>query len=63
MPQSLMGIFGRTQVKPNMAEFSAECHSMDCSGNSIVFTELQITIRSKLLFWAIIIQDNLEEFE
>ena len=31
-----------------MAEFSAECHSVDCSGNSKVLTELQIVITSKL---------------
>ena len=31
-------------------EFSAECHSVDCSGDSKVLTELQIAIRSKLLF-------------
>ena len=28
----------------------AECHSLDCSGDSKVLTELQIAIRSKLLF-------------
>ena len=45
-----MGLFGGMQVKTNMAEFSAECHSLDCSGDSKVLTELQIAIRSKLLF-------------
>ena len=45
-PQGLMGLFGGTQVKANMAEFSAECHSVD-SGDSKVLTELQIAIRSK----------------
>ena len=48
--QALMGLFGGTQVKTNMAEFSAECHSMDCSGDSEVLTEVQIALRSKLLF-------------
>ena len=36
MPQALMGLFGGTQVKTNKEEFSAECHSMDCSGDSKV---------------------------
>ena len=36
MPQALMRLFGGMQVKTNMAEFSAECHSMDCSGDSKV---------------------------
>ena len=31
-------------------EFSAECHSVDCSGDSKVLTELQIAIKSRLLF-------------
>ena len=39
-----------TQVKTNMEEFSAECHRVDCSGDGKVLTELQIAIRSKLLF-------------
>ena len=38
------------QVKTNIAKFSAECHSVDCSGDSKVSTELQKAIRSKLLF-------------
>ena len=50
MPQVLMGLFGGTKVKTNMEEFSAECHSVDCSSDSKVLTELQIAIRSKLLF-------------
>ena len=45
-----MGLFGGTQVKTNMDEFGAECHSVDCSGDSKVLTELQIAIRSKLCF-------------
>ena len=45
-----MGLFGGKQVKTNMAEFSAECHSLDCSGDSKVLTGLQIAVRSKLLF-------------
>ena len=43
-----MGLFGGTQVKTNMAELSAD--SVYCSGDSKVLTELQIAIRSKLLF-------------
>ena len=50
MPQALMGLFGGTQVKTNKEEFSAECHSVDCRGDSKVSTELQIAIRSRLLF-------------
>ena len=45
-----MGLFGGTQVKTNMEEFSAECHSVDRNGDSKVLTELQIAIRSKFLF-------------
>ena len=43
-------IWGDAGKTKNMAEFSAECHSVDCSGESKVLTELQIAIRSKLLF-------------
>ena len=50
MPQALIGLFGGTQSKTNMEEFSAECHSVDSSGDSKVLPELQIAIRSKLLF-------------
>ena len=39
-----MGLFGGTQVG---------CHSVDCSGDSKVLTELQIAIRSRLLFFII----------
>ena len=53
-----MGLFGGTQVKTNMSKFSAECHSVDCSGDSKVLTELRIAIRSKLLFYTIKIQEN-----
>ena len=35
-----MGLFGGTQVKTNMAEFSAECGRVDCSADSKVLTEL-----------------------
>ena len=28
-----MGLFGRTQGKTNMAEFSAECHGLNGSGD------------------------------
>ena len=45
-----MGLFGGTQIKTNMAEFSAESHGMDCTGERKVLTELQIAIRSKFLF-------------
>ena len=34
----------------NKEGFSAECRSVESSGNSKVLTELQIAIRSKLLF-------------
>ena len=50
------GIIWGTQIetnKENEEEFSAECHSVDsvdCSGDSKILTELQIAIRSKLLF-------------
>ena len=50
MPQAVMGLFGGTQVKTNMVEFSAESHGVDCGGDRKVLTELQIAIRSKLLF-------------
>ena len=49
-PQAVMGLFGGTQIETNKEEFSAECHSVDCSGDSKVLTELKIAIRSKLLF-------------
>ena len=45
-----MGLFEGTQVQTNMAEFSAESHGVDCSGDRKVLTELQIAITSKLLF-------------
>ena len=57
---SAYGLFGGTEIKTNMEEFSAECHSVDCSGDSTVLTELQIAIRSKLLFYTIKSQDNRE---
>ena len=44
------GIIWGMQVKTNMAEFSAESHGVDCSGDWKALTELQIAIRSKLLF-------------
>ena len=43
--QKERGLWGR-----EWAEFSGKCHSLDCSGDSKVLTELQIAIRSKLLF-------------
>ena len=46
----LWDYFGGMQFKTNMAEFSVESHGMDCSGDQKVLTELQIAIRSKLLF-------------
>ena len=36
-----MGLFEGMQVKTNMEEFSAECYSIDFSGDSMVLTELQ----------------------
>ena len=48
-----MGLFGGTQIETNKEEFSPEYHSadsVDCSGDSKVLTELQIAIRSRLLF-------------
>ena len=53
-----MGLFGGTQVKTNMAEFSVECHSVDSSGDSRVLTELQIAITSRLLLKTIKSQEN-----
>ena len=50
MPQAVMGLFEGTQIetnKENKEEFSGECHSVDCSGNSKVLTVLQIAIRSR----------------
>ena len=46
-----MGLFGgrrSKQTRRNSEELSAECHSMDCSGDSKVLTELKIAIRSRL---------------
>ena len=47
-----MRLFGGTQIKTNKLkeEFSAECYSVDCSDDSKALTELQIAIRSRLLF-------------
>ena len=45
-----MGLFEGMQIKTNKEEFSEECHSVDYSGDSKVLTELQIAIRSRLLF-------------
>ena len=44
-----MGLSGGTQIETNKEEVSAECHSVDCNGDSKVLTELQIAIRSRLL--------------
>ena len=33
-----MGLFGGTQVKTNMAEFSVKSHGVDCSGDRKVLT-------------------------
>ena len=33
-----MGLFGGTQIETNKEEFSVECHSVDCSGDSKVLT-------------------------
>ena len=48
-PHVLMELFGGN-LWNYLGEFSAECHSVDCSSDSKVLTELQIAIRSKLLF-------------
>ena len=45
----VVGLFGETQIKTNKEEFSAECYSVDCSGDSKVLAELPIAIRSGLL--------------
>ena len=47
---SAHGIIWGTQVKTNKEEFSAECHSVGYRGDSKVLTELQIAMRSRLLF-------------
>ena len=47
---ALVGLFGGTQVKINKEESSAEYRGVDCSDDSKVLTELQIAIRSRLLF-------------
>ena len=44
-----MGLFGGTQIETKKEEFSAECHGVDCSGDSKVLTELQIAIRLRLV--------------
>ena len=43
-----MGLFGGTRVKTNMAEFSAEYHSVDCSGGKKVITTRGIRIWSPI---------------
>ena len=58
-----MGLFGGTQIETNKEEFSVECQSVDCSGDSKVWTELQIAIRSRLLFYTTKSQENWKEFE
>ena len=41
-----MGLYGGTWIKANMAEFCAECHSVDFSGDSKVLTDgLEITCK------------------
>ena len=55
---SASGIILGRQVKTNKEEFSVECHGVDCSGDSKVYTELQIAIRSRLLFQTIKSQEN-----
>ena len=35
-----MGLFGGRQIETNKEEFSAECHSVDCSGDSKALTDL-----------------------
>ena len=36
MPQAGMELFGGMQIETNKEEFSVECHSVDCSGDSKV---------------------------
>ena len=55
---SAHGIIWGEAVKTNKEEFSAECRGVDCSVDSKVKTELQIAVRSKLLFWTITSQEN-----
>ena len=43
------GIIWGDADQTNKEEFSAECYSVDCSGDSKVLTELPIAIRSRLL--------------
>ena len=45
-----------------MAEFSAECHSVDCSGDSKVLTELGSN-KIKVIVLDDQSQENWEEFE
>ena len=47
---SAHGIIEGMRVKTNKEEFSAECRGVDCSDDSKGLTELQIAIRSRLLF-------------
>ena len=58
-----MGLFGGTQNETNKEEFSAEGKSVERGGDSKVLTEIQIAIRSKLLFQTTKSQENWEEFE
>ena len=44
-----MGLFGGTQIETNKQVCSAECHSVDCSGESKVLTELQITYKIEVI--------------
>ena len=44
---SAYGIIWGDTGQNKMAEFSAKCHSVDCSGDSKVLAEVQIAIRSK----------------
>ena len=65
-PQAVMGIFGGTHVKTNMAEFSAESHGVDCSGDWKVLTELQRAPASRPRPQAItlfqIYQDDIKDY-
>ena len=60
-PQAVKGLVGGTQVETNIAEFSAESHGVYCSGDHKVLTELQIAIRSKILFLTFKSQENRED--
>ena len=48
MPQALMELFGGKRIKTNMAEFSAECHSVDCKWRQHGFNRATILGSNKI---------------